>query len=37
MFSWRLGEEEMEGEVEGLESSLTLKTTNNTAGGVGGV
>jgi len=32
MFSWRLGEEEMEGEVEGLESSLTLKTTNNTAG-----
>ena len=36
MFSWSLGEEEMVGEDEGLESTLTLKTTNISTGDRGG-
>merc|ERR1719319_647747 len=32
MFSWSLGEEEMVGEAEGLESTLALKTTNVSTG-----
>ena len=37
MFSWSLGEEEMVGEAEGLESTLTLRTTNVSTGDRGGV